>query len=56
MFEKLRTKKYLTDDEAVIDMIKQVVGEGLKSVSGRFKGPIARGALYESLQEGLMRG
>ena len=52
VFEKLRTKKYLTDDEAVIDMIKQVVGEGLKSVSGRFKGPIARGALYESLQEG----
>ena len=51
VFEKLRGKKYANFNNFVTDVANKVVGDGIKF--GILRGPIARGAAFEGLQEGF---
>jgi len=51
VFEKLRNKKYVNFNNFVTDVANKVVGDGIKFAW--LRGPIARGAAFEGLQEGF---
>ena len=51
VFEKLRNKKYANFNNFVTDVANKVVKDGIKFAW--LRGPIARGAAFEGLQEGL---
>ena len=51
VFEKLRGKKYANFNNFVTDVANKVVGDGIKFAW--LRGPIARGAAFEGLQEGF---
>lgn len=51
VFEKLRGRKYVGFKQFTGDVIEKVVGRGLKYAF--LKGPVAKGAGVEALQEGL---